>query len=575
MHLNLSARICCIVSALCFSLPAIIFSQTHASDIKSGTASISGRITIGGQPAAGKKVLIADLNTGWGSPSIGSGGGGTQGRTYFSTVTDADGKYRVIGLPAGKYEVNVKLLEVYVPADPAGRRSRSITLDEGEEAKGIDFALVRGGVITGRLLDAGGNSIAGALVVANTTDQAGVRGLEWGLLHNRDTLTDDRGVYRIYGLPAGRYRVSADGSRIGPNGDTVSDRSKRYPRIYHPNVTDEKQAAIVKVKEGAEASGIDINLGKKMAIYEVTGRVIDPETGLPLSQRREMVSCHRVNSEGIHTESFSIYATVDSQGNFRFAGLTPGRYGLEFSLRSSKEEPYTGHTIFEVKNENVSGLEIRTTRQIVIKGVAVFDNHSNPELIDWVPYATISASIIPTDDPSTTSHMGSSYIDTDGSFSLLGLKPGIVRLLASSINLKPLPHILRVEKDGVELKNGIEVKPGDQVTGIRLIMTYGTGAIRGQIKVGGGTLPENTEFLVIAKHKDVINYYGHAKTDSKGRFVIEGLIAGEYEVQASAEQPNGAGSSLYTSLRVRVTGGAETLITPTFDLGPKKKENVR
>jgi len=578
MRLNLSVRIFFIVSTCFLNLQSIVLSQTAASNARPGTASISGRVNIGGQPAVGKRVLVADVNTGWGTPDIGSGG--TQGRKYFSAVTGVDGQYRLTGLPAGVYDVSVNLFGAYVPVSQDGQLSRSITLDEGEEARNIDFTLARGGVITGRLTDDDGNPFINARVLANTIDKDGARSLEWRLLHNREGRTDDRGVYRIYGLPPGRYRVSADGSDTGPSGSRFTDKGKRYPRTFHPNGTDENQATIVEVKEGNEVSGIDINLGKKRAMYEVMGRVIDSETGKPLSQSQVRVSCRRVDSDGNSIESFAVYAQVDPQGNFRFAGLTSGRYGLELSLLSGDKDPYSGRAIFEVKQEKVSGLEIKTEREILIKGVVVFDNRSNPAMVDWLPYASISAYITPKDNQSTPSHYGGAYmggasIGADGHFSLSGLKPGIVTLLTSAGNLKPLPYILRVEKDGVEIKDGIEVKSGEKVTGIRVVMSYGSGGIRGQINVVGGALPEGAEFMISARHKDAFNYYGHAKVDSKGRFVIEGLIAGEYEVAASANPQNGTGQSFYASQRVQVTDGAETPITLTLDLGQKKKETAR
>lgn len=130
-------------------------------------------------------------------------------------------------------------------------------------------------------------------------------------------------------------------------------------------------------------------------------------------------------------------------------------------------------------------------------------------------------------------------------------------------------------KDGVEIKNGIEVKSGEKVTGIRVVMVYGAGVIRGRINVVSGALSEGAKFRISARHKDASNYYGRAWGDSKGRFVIEGLIAGEYEVDAFVDQESGTGRSFYISQRVQVMAGAETQITLTLDLSQKKKETAR
>ncbi len=573
MRSRLSACAVLIISISFLSLRAVVLSQTHAPDVKPGTASINGRVTIGGQPAVGKKVLVADVHTGSGTPDIGSGGGGTQGRKYFSAVTDAGGQYRLAGLPAGDYEVNVNLLEVYVPALPNGRRSRSITLSDGEEARNIDFTLARGGVITGRLTNADGGPIIGATVLVKPIDNNGDGSMEWGRLHNRHGVTDDRGVYRIYGLPAGRYRASADGSDIGPNASRLTDRSARYPIVYHPNVTDEKQSPVVEVKEGGEVSGIDINLGRKRALYEVTGRIIDSETGKPLSQSNARVTCNLVKAEDIIVKQ--VTATVDSQGSFRFAGLTQGLYSLELSSPYDEKEPYSGSAIFEVKQEKLSGLEIKTRREIVINGVVAFENRSNPGLMDWLGSATISACVTPKDNQkdNQTGRVCSSgsNIDGDGHFKLSRLKPGIVTLSTSVINRKPMPYIIRVEKDGVEIKNGIEVKPGEKVTGIRLVMTYGSGRIRGQLNVEGGKMLEGSNFNTItAQHKSLSGYYGHAGVDGHGRFAFEGLMDGEYMVEATVQLEGGKGEWFSTFQSVQVKAGAETQVTLT--LAPRGKK---
>jgi hypothetical protein len=42
----------------------------------------------------------------------------------------------------------------------------------------------------------------------------------------------------------------------------------------------------------------------------------------------------------------------------------------------------------------------------------------------------------------------------------------------------------------VDQRDGIEVGPGEQVTGVRVIVTSGgNGTIRGEVKITGGSLP--------------------------------------------------------------------------------------
>jgi hypothetical protein len=565
MHLSLSVRAFIIITSIYFNLHGVVFSQTATSSDKSQRASISGRVIIGGQPAVGKKVLIADLDTGWGPTTVGSGDG-TQGRKYYSVVTDTEGKYWLTGLPAGKYEVSVNLLRGYVPAGQQGLRSTKITLKEAQEARNIDFTLVRGGVINGRLTDADGNVIIGALVHAISIDEERSRNLEWALLHSGEGMTDDRGVYRIYGLPAGGYRVSADGTKSGPNGGSLSDSGRIYPRTFHPNVAEEAKAAVVEVREGNEVLGIDIDLGKKKILYEVTGLVIDSITGEPLSHGQ--INCFRIGPDGYHSEPFPVSAAVDSNGNFRIAGLASGRYGIGYSSasKSDTEKYYKDDTIVEVRDKKLSGVKVEAKRAAAIKGSVIFAASSNPALADSLSDAHISAINTREEDGKTIMKtFGSSQIASDDSFRLTGLEPGRIKL---EISGNPRPRLLRIEKDGVKIPNTFTLKSGETIEKIRLVVAYDKGVVRGQLSVEGHALPEGMKFEVSIYRLPAFEYYGRTGVSIKGRFVFDGLMDGSYTIEAFGayyaaagnEPAREEGPTYRTRQIIRVTGGRETLV---------------
>src|SRR5262249_39684598 len=309
MYFDPPARILFIASALFFNLPAVALSQTPAPDVKPGASSISGRVTIGANPAVKKRVAVREIKVNYGNSGPFLQGDESRSGKVFISVTDADGKYRVTGLPAGNYMVSVEILRSYVPVSKSGQKSKQIHLGEEEERADIDFALVRGGAITGRVTDPDGKPIIGGFVGVTQADETG-RSFNPG----GSGETDDRGVYRIYGLPAGRYRVSAS---------APGKSARKYAVTYHPDVTDQKQAVVIEVKEGSEASASDITLNnkKKEGSY-VAGRVIDSETGEPVSQAT--IYCYGLGPtrDRFHQEP------VDSQGSFRLTGLAPGQYVL-------------------------------------------------------------------------------------------------------------------------------------------------------------------------------------------------------------------------------------------------------
>src|SRR5262245_20861853 len=94
-----------------------------------------------------------------------------------------------------------------------------------------------------------------------------------------ENMTDDRGVYRIYGVPAGRYTVAAGDPRYAPPDPRAPTTSPCYA-----DVTDAAKAGVVEVKEGTEATKIDITIGEAPTGYGVAGRVIDGDSGTPIAK---------------------------------------------------------------------------------------------------------------------------------------------------------------------------------------------------------------------------------------------------------------------------------------------------
>jgi hypothetical protein len=288
--------------------------------------------------------------------------------------------------------------------------------------------------------------------------------------------------------------------------------------------------------------------------------VIDSETGKPLSGGA--ASSYLLRPDGYHAESFSISAVIDSDGNFRFAGLPSGRYGVETGVEG---DYYSEKTIIEVKQAKVSNLEIKVKRSAAIKGRVVVDPSSNRALINQLPGASITAgSTYNEGDVTGSGSYGSSEIGMDGSFSFSALRPGVITLGIGGARNGPSPHLLRIERNDVEVPNGLEIKAGETIDGIRLVVVYGSGVIRGQIKMPSGAAPEGV-LIVTAQKSNPYRYSAQARTNSKGQFYFEGLMDGEYSVVTSLAPGSGTGPTLLASQLVQVTGGKETSVTLTLN----------
>ena len=130
-----------------------------------------------------------------------------------------------------------------------------------------------------------------------------------------------------------------------------------------------------------------------------------------------------------------------------------------------------------------------------------------------------------------------------GAFRLGGLPGGNIVLQLSGatgpFDLKGYV-ISRIERDGVPMPRGIEVKDGEHVGGIRVVVAYGNGSIRGVVKLG--------EWIVACKCPDVCQTgetggeffrLRPSQIDSRGNFLMEGIPPGNYELRV---QFFGAGS---------------------------------
>src|SRR5438477_11813819 len=130
--------------------------------------------------------------------------------------TDEHGSYELNDLPPGRYSIAVSK-SGFITLSYGQRRPMQagtpLQLADGQQLKGIDFRLPRGGAIAGRIFDEDGDPIPGASVrVMRYQYQQGDR----RLVQAGAGQTDDKGQYRVWGLMPGDYYVTATARSVGP-----------------------------------------------------------------------------------------------------------------------------------------------------------------------------------------------------------------------------------------------------------------------------------------------------------------------------------------------------------------------
>jgi protocatechuate 3,4-dioxygenase beta subunit len=492
------------------------FGASAQTPSKDSAASISGRVTIDGKGVAGITVA-ATISS---SP--------LDNRTVAKTTTDDDGKYHLTGLAAGQFTI-IPLAKAFVVGTSGAYKQpgQSITVADGETITKIDFDLVRGGVITGRITDTDGRPVIGEPVRVVARD-APDTGRPVTMFDGPRNKTDDRGIYRIYGLGPGNYKVSIGQTAAAGSVAIMGMGGSQYTKTFYPGVGEEAKATILEINEGTEVSNIDIVARKSGRGSSVSGRVVDGDSGQPVPNVYVVYASLNEGTQQLEGMNFTGSQT-DANGKFRLDNVQPGHYAAYMLAIGQSTSSYSDQTPFDVSDGDVSGVEIKVHRGATISGVAVVENNFDPAVTSLLKTVSIVAFSITKGGAPSFSR--SQINGGDGSFSLSGLAPGKVQINMVGFPTPPKGlTLLRTEVDGIEQREGIEVNAGAQITGVRLIFAYGAGSIRGEVKAEGGVLPAGLTLQVILSSASGGARRFSSVVDARGHFVVENVPPGSYEI---------------------------------------------
>ena len=276
-------------------------------------------------------------------------------------VTDDDGRVVFHDLAAGNYLLTAQragyVKSYYGSSLPGRGPGVAVTVLDGQRVSGVRIRMLRGSVITGTVRNATGrpapNQSVQAIMVRSSGGEKRAINLDAAL---GNVATDDRGVYRIFGLAPGDYIVSvpalglaaqdmrvvttaelqwadkavadAAGAAAAPavapapaGGPTVM-----YSPVYFPGTTVAADASVVTLGPGEERAGVDFGL-LLVATSQIKGRVVDPD-GRP--QNGISVSLRPARPDGLDLFASLLNSSgrTGPDGTFTIQGVKPGSYTL-------------------------------------------------------------------------------------------------------------------------------------------------------------------------------------------------------------------------------------------------------
>ncbi|HUQ89573.1 MAG TPA: carboxypeptidase regulatory-like domain-containing protein [Vicinamibacterales bacterium] len=493
-----------------------------------GTGVLKGQVIASGTGAPVRRAQVR-------AASMESRGGGV-------TSTDAEGRYEIKELPAGRYTITAAKggfvsgqFGQRRPGDPG----TPIDLSDGQTADKVNFVLSRGSVISGRIVDDGGEPVAGTMVAAMRYQfVSGSRRLVPGGGEGSTDRTDDQGGFRLYGLAPGDYYVSANGrNNMMMMPGLNNTEPDAFAPTYFPGTPNVSEATRVSVKAGQEMSGANFALiVARMA--RIRGRALNSR-GEPVANGMLML----MPDEPMMMPMTMNNAMVAGDGTFQFANVPPGRYNLQ--VRPGGMQMANGEFAsmkITVGNDDIDNVMITTSAGATAKGVVVTDDGSVPAFrADQVMIFPAPA------DPGTMMiNPGTNRLNEDFTFELTGLNDR--RLLRPNIPATLGWYTKAVMFDGQDVTDsGIEFTPGRTYEGIQVVVTQKTTELSGLVMDDRGKPVLDATVVIFPANKDLWTYASRyvrsLRPDTNGKYNVKSLPPlDDYLIVAVQNLEQGQGS---------------------------------
>jgi hypothetical protein len=455
-------------------------------------------------------------------------------RADFGAHADRNGAYTIDRLPPGAYVVQAQAPGFVTAAygeHGQGGAAEEIDLKPGEKLQNIDLKLLPDGVLSGTVFDSTLRPIKGMRVDA--LHRAFYGGGSAALFENATTKTDQLGRFRLAGLDPGSYYLQA----AGHYGTFVTPSAKpgeaTYAATYYPSAVSISEAERVAVSAAEERSGIDIVLPEPMRTYTVRGTISNFE------RKQDGNDPYVTLSAAPETGDFSApsetwTAVIQPNGSFAIPGVPPGDYFLGPYTYDSPPGGAIGSPVF-IRDGDVT-VNITMQQPGEVKGKIVLDAGAGAILFRLMVIHLLSA-----DDGSAPMPVGFSSINEDGGFDVPNVPPGLYHISVDVPWTSP-NYLKQAQCAGVDYTTQpLTIASGAMIRNCTLTIANDSGILGGQASIDDKPA-RKMEVVAIPQSRGLRRSPPFSRkalrpTDADGRFVLVGLIPGDYFIFAVPEDP--------------------------------------
>lgn len=415
--------------------------------------------------------------------------------------TDENGEFVIRNVKPGTYLPQIKSDGVLTPETTRGdaKDENEPPLFEKITVTGLgEIQLMirarRGGAISGRIQYADGEAAVGVKVEL-LRKQGGVyvsfAGLGGAAVGS--AVTDDRGVYRVAGLPAGNYlvRVNEPFSHGGNKARYDYERSEPSSilKTYYPEGESMKAAKSLEIAPGQEQTAIDITLPERQ-LFTLAGKIVTKKDRQPLENFNirffKMPEPDEV-SLGI---SLSSSNTVDSNklGDWKLTNLPKGKYHVTVSEnyvyrgkeQTAKVVEYPSITReIEITDKNLDDIVFEIPSASSLSGTIVTeDGKPLPKYMMLFAYDEKTKQTYSSEYASMEAKESENQANKPKAFRIPKMSGGNYTISLSNREF----YIKSITFNARSVTNSpIEVGDGEDLSGVRIVVASDVGTIRGKV----------------------------------------------------------------------------------------------
>jgi hypothetical protein len=548
---------------------------------------VSGRVldAVSGGPVVGAAVTVAVNQAGdRPSPAV---------RPRLPVLTDNDGRFAISNLPAGQIDVVVTARGYITQRYGMTRSSNApaaLELTVGGRVDGLIIRLWKPPVVTGELLDDGGDPVAGGAVAALRREIVGGR-VRYSFAGGDST--DDRGMYRVQVTSPGSYLIAVitptqtfaastldliaevragsreqqialdrtlrassppldfgPGYRIGdgfitlpPGGATllpapdIDGRLLRSRSTFYPAAAVPEQATVLTLDAGEVRSGINMRLGLEPTV-SVSGTVLRPD-GTPAAHVGVRLAREELDGFGTYEPMETAATITDAAGAFKMLGVHAGSYLLRIRIipipvaPGEEAEPVLTAMLRVVVGDNaVRDLSVRLAEAPRISGRVVFDGPSVPTAAQ-VARMSVEVHTVDTRHPSTPP-VPRGAVSPAGDFRTTGITPGHYVVRTAGLPGWTIVSAVSAGKD-------VSDQPFEATKDLRdLVVTVSNqrAELTGVVRRENDAFDSRAVVIAFPANRDQpgVRRRQMASVSANGTYRIVGLPPGEYLIAAIEEQ---------------------------------------